>query len=78
MFWDLLSSLDEDDLTYNPTWKHYPFMQQKIVGVRIEITSTFLTKDTISYTAAVAGYVDHPTQGLELAKIEKDRKTRKY
>jgi hypothetical protein len=33
MFWDLLSSLDEDDLTYNPTWKHYPFMQQKIVGV---------------------------------------------
>ncbi len=70
---DLISSLDED-FQCTPTWKDFPFIQQKVVGIRVEITSTSYRNQTITYKAVIAGYIDRPGLGLELAKLEKDGK----
>jgi hypothetical protein len=70
---DLISSLDED-FQCNLTWKNFPFIQQKVVGVRVEITSTSYRNQAITYKAVIAGYIDRPGPGLELAKLEKDSK----
>ena len=70
---DLISSLDED-FQCTPTWKDFPFIQQKVVGVRVEITSTSYRNQAITYKAVIAGYIDRPGLGLELAKLEKDGK----
>jgi hypothetical protein len=70
---DLISPLDED-FQCNPTWKDSPFIPQKVVGVRVEITSTSYRNQAITYKAVIAGYIDRPGPGLELAKLEKDGK----
>ncbi len=70
---DLISSLDED-FQCNPTWKDFPFIQQKVVRVKVEITSTSYRNQAITYKAVIAGYIDRPGPGLELAKLEKDGK----
>ena len=70
---DLISSLDED-FQCNPTWKNFPFIQQKVVRVRVEITSTSYLIEAITYKAVIAGYIDRPGPGLELAKLKNDGK----
>jgi len=70
---DLISSLDED-FKCNTNWKDYPFLQQKVVIVKVEITSNSQCNQPITYTAVIAGYIDRPGPGLELAKLEKDSK----
>ena len=71
---DLISSLDEN-FQNTTTWTNFPFIQQKVVGVRVKITSTSYRSQAITYKCVIAGYIDRPGQGLELAKIEKDGKT---
>jgi hypothetical protein len=71
---DLISSLDED-FQCNTTWKDFPFIQQKVVRVRVEITSISHRNQAITYKAVIAGYIDRPGLGLELAKLEKDGNT---
>ena len=61
---DLISSLDED-FQCNPTWKDSPFIQQNVIGVRVEITSTSYRNYAITYKAVIAGYIDRPGLGLE-------------
>ena len=68
---DLISSLDED-FQCNSNWKDFPFIQQKVIGVRVEITSISHRNQAVTYKAAIAGYIDRPGLGLELAKLEKD------
>ena len=70
---DLPSSLD-DDFQCDSTWKDVPFIEQKVVGVRVEITLTSYRNGTITYTAVIAGYIDRPRPGQELVKLEKDDK----
>jgi hypothetical protein len=62
--------------TFNVTqlWKDFLFIQQKVVRVRVEITSTSYRNQAITYKAVIAGYIDRPGPGLELAKLEKDGK----
>ena len=40
----------------------------------MEITSTSYRNQAITYKAVIAGYIDRPGPGLELAKVEKDSK----
>jgi len=70
---DLISPLDED-FQCNPTWKDFPFIQQKVIGVKFEITSTSYRNQAITYKAVIAGYINRHGPGLELAKLEKDGK----
>jgi len=58
----------------NPTWKDFPFIQQNVVGVRVEITSTSYQNQAITYKAVISGYINRPGPGLELAKLENDGK----
>ena len=59
---DLTSSLDED-FQCDSTWKDVPFIEQKVVGVRVEITLTSYPNGTITYKAVIAGYIDRPGPG---------------
>jgi hypothetical protein len=70
---DLISSIDED-FQCNTTWTNFPFIQQKVVGVRVEITSISHRNQAITYKSVIAGYIDRPGPGLELANLEKDSK----
>jgi hypothetical protein len=70
---DLILSLYEE-FQCNPTWKDFPFIQQKVVGVKVVITSTSYQNQAITFKAVIAGYIDRPGPGLELAKLEKDGK----
>jgi hypothetical protein len=73
---DLTSSQDEDFL-WDSTWKDAPLIQQKVVGVRVEITLTSYHNGIITYKAVIAviaGYIDRPRPGQELVKLEKDDK----
>jgi hypothetical protein len=58
----LTSSLDED-FQCDSTWKDVPFIEQKVVGVRVEITLTSYPNGTITYKAVIAGYIDRPGPG---------------
>ena len=42
----------------NPTWKDFPFIQQNVVGVGVEITSISYQNQAITYKAVIAGYID--------------------
>jgi len=70
---DLISSLDED-FQCNPTWKDVPFIQQKVVGVRVEITSTSYRSKAITYKDVIAVHINRAGPGLELAKLKNDGK----
>jgi hypothetical protein len=70
---DLTSSQDED-FQCDSTWKDVPLIQQKAVGVRVEITLTSYHNGIITYKAVIAviaGYIDRPRPGQELVKLEK-------
>jgi hypothetical protein len=45
---DLISS-QEEDFQCDSTWKDVPFIQKKVVRVRIEITLTSYRNGTITY-----------------------------
>ena len=70
---DLISSLDED-FQCNPTWKDVLFIQQKVIGVRVEITSTSYRSKAITYKAVIAVHINRAGPGLELAKLKNDGK----
>ena len=59
---DLTSSLDKD-FQCDSTWKDVQFIEQKVVGVRVEITLTSYRNGTITYKAVIAGYIDRPGPG---------------
>ena len=59
---DLISSQD-GDFQCDSTWKDVPFIEQKVVGVRVEITLISYRNGTITYKAVIAGYIDRPGPG---------------
>jgi hypothetical protein len=59
---DLTSSLDKD-FQCDSTWKDVQFIEQKVIGVRVEITLTSYCNGTITYKAVIAGYIDRPGPG---------------
>ncbi len=74
---DDLTSSQGEDFQCDSTWKDVPLIQQKAVGVRVDITLTSYHNGIITYKAVIAviaGYIDRPRPGQELVKLEKNYK----
>ena len=74
-----MSSVNMRELV-NQDWKTYPFVVQKICGIRIVITSTNANiSATTTYNAVISRHQTEPSLGLTLSKVTRnDRLFTKY
>ena len=71
---ELISSVNMEELE-NQDWKTYPFIIQKICGIRIIITSTNTNISiTTTYNAVISRHQTEPSLGLTLSKVTRNDK----